>query len=145
MDYKHKYLKYKQKYINLKHQSGGKKCSICGSEWIYKAPKGINTLCEECYKKMQNDTIYYHKLQDEAYTDILNGKLNNSIIKLKEVIRLRNDISKYLNNTLNTGHTRFANEFLPNLINELLKTKTNNKNPINVWNYEFSKLKSEID
>lgn len=31
MDYKDKYLKYRQKYITLKNQIGGVGCSICGS------------------------------------------------------------------------------------------------------------------
>jgi predicted nucleotidyltransferase len=34
MDYKDKYLKYRQKYLRLKHQLGGAKCDICDGEHL---------------------------------------------------------------------------------------------------------------
>ena len=116
-------------------------CSICDSDWLYKAPKGIHTLCEDCYGNMNKDVKAYHTLQEEAHKDVKNGNIDKAIKKLELVKEKRNQLSKYFKNTLNTGHSRFANEFIPNLISKLSQIKSGKKgSAIDVWDAEFTKL-----
>ena len=118
--------------------SSSEQCSICNSDWLYKAPKGIHTLCQECYGDMNKDVIAYHTLQEDARKDVEKGNIEKAIQKLKQVQQKRNELSKYFKNTLNTGHSRFANEFIPNLISKLDHAKK--QEAIKIWDEEFKKL-----
>jgi GH24 family phage-related lysozyme (muramidase) len=113
-------------------------CSICNSDWLYKAPKGIHTLCQECYGDMNKDVVAYHTLQEDAHKDVQKGNIEKAIQKLKQVQVKRNELSKYFKNTLNTGHSRFANEFIPNLMNKLEHAKK--QEATKIWDEEFKKL-----
>ncbi len=137
-DYKEKYLKYKSKYLELKKKLKGGvselKCVYCESDWIFKTNPAM---CQECYNSQHESVIEYHKLQDEAQKLINKGYIDKAISKLEEVIRLR---KKHANKWFRGGdesHNRFANQFLPNLINLI---RNNPKNAINIWNDEFAKL-----
>lgn len=123
--------------------SSSEQCTICNSDWLYKAPKGIHTLCEECYSKMNKDVVTYHTLQEEAHKDVLKGNIGKAIEKLKLVQVKRNELRKYFKNTLNTGHSRFANEFIPNLIMKLQQASGHNGSKI--WDDAFSKLSEYED
>ena len=112
-------------------------CSVCGSEWLYKAPKDIDNLCEVCYTKLHQATTEYHALQDDAYEDLLNGDIKSAIASLRLVQVKRNETSKYFRNYLNDGHYRFANEFIPALINQLVGCQYNQANPVDVWELAF--------
>ena len=90
--------------------TSSEQCSICSSDWLYKAPKGIHTLCEECYGNMNKDVIAYHTLQEDAHKDVIKGNIEKAIKKLRQVQEKRNELGKYFKNTLNTGHSRFAND-----------------------------------
>jgi len=117
-------------------------CSICGSDWILKAPKGVHHLCEDCYNKMRKDVIDYHTIQKNAHKNIIDGNVENAIVLLRIVQEKRNQINKYFYNTLNEGHYRFANDFIP----ELIKNLSNKKNiPINVWDSAFANLTTNYD
>lgn len=114
-----------------------KKCSICGSDWIYKGPKGIHHLCEDCYTTMNKEVIEYHTIQKEAHTNAIDGDVQNTIRLLGIVQEKRNELNKYFNNTLNEGHRRFANDFIPALIANLSKK---NIIPNDIWNSAFASL-----
>ena len=118
--------------------SSSEQCSICNSDWLYKAPKGIHTLCQECYGDMNKDVIASHTLQEDARKDVEKGNIEKALKKLKQVQLKRNELSKYFKNTLNTGHSRFANEFIPNLISKLDHAKK--QEAIKIWDEEFKKL-----
>jgi len=115
-------------------------CTVCGSDWIFKAPKGLHHLCEECYNQMSKEVTDYHDIQKEAHKYVLNGKVDDAINLLHLVQVKRNEIHKYFNNTLNAGHYWFANEFIPTLIEELTINK--NTNPKAIWNAAFTALET---
>jgi hypothetical protein len=146
MDYKQKYLKYKQKYLHLKKFIGmGKKdltCVKCGSDWIFISSKG-QILCEDCYKEQHKKVLEYHKIQENAYTDIKNNDIDNGIKKLEEVIKLRNKLIEEYFDKSDRGHDRFANEFLPNLIIKL-KNKKMNESGKYIWDEQFKILERDI-
>jgi hypothetical protein len=138
-NYKEKYLKYKLKYIELKNNIFGghgrnDECVYCKCDWIYK--KNPST-CEDCYNTQHKLVEDYHKLQDEAYKLIETNNINNAILKLKEVIKLRNEHAMNWFKGGDESHNRFSNEFLPNLIKLIESDKTNAKN---IWDAEFAKL-----
>ncbi len=93
-------------------------CYTCKSDWIFKAPKGVHHLCEECYNSMSKEVIDYHGIQNEAHKHVINGDVEHAIRLLRLVQEKRNQITKYFI-TLNEGHYRFANEFIPRLITRL--------------------------
>lgn len=115
-----------------------KKCTICMSEWIFKAPKGIHHLCADCYDAMNKEVIEYHIIQKEAHANVIYGNVQNTIRLLRLVQEKRNHLNKYFNNTLNESHHRFANEFIPALIANLSKDSI--INPITVWDSAFNAL-----
>lgn len=112
-------------------------CTICGCEWIYKAPKGIHHLCEVCYNNMNKEVVEYHNIQNEAHKNVIDGNIKKAISLLHLVQEKRNQIRKYFNNTLNHGHYWFANDFIPTLINNLSNKKNS---PIAIWNSSFASL-----
>ena len=116
----------------------GKTCTICGSDWIFKAPKGLHHLCEDCYQKMSKDVLDYHSIQSAAHKNVLAGNVDAAIRLLHLVKERRNQINKYFQNSLNAGHYRFANEFIPALIVKLA-TATH---PSALWDSEFAALNS---
>ncbi len=93
--FKNKYLKYKQKYLNLKHQIGGAKFvkenktlnsgASAGSESA-RAESGTDTniislplhqKCADCYfKKSCSDTHLQFTIECTPYTDVTVGKYN---------------------------------------------------------------------
>ena len=114
-------------------------CSVCGSDWLFKAPNGLHHLCAECYNEMNKEVVDYHDLQKEAYELVLKGNVGIAIQLLHLVQAKRNKINKYFNHTLNAGHDWFANAFIPGLIRDL----TNNNNhiqPITIWDAAFRAL-----
>jgi hypothetical protein len=144
MSYYEKYLKYKQKYIKLKNQinhigSGKEICSICKREdiWIYKLNPII---CEDCYKLQHELVKKYHELQDLAFEDIKNGKIQNGIQKLEESKKLRNIHTTTYFNDGDKGHNYFTNVFLPSLIKELNKENLTIKEALFIWSNKFSEL-----
>jgi hypothetical protein len=145
MSYYEKYLKYKQKYLNLKNQinhigSGGDRCIICKKDedeiWIYKTNP---TICEDCYKKQNKDVIEYHHLQDLALEDIKKGNIKDAIKKLEETIMLRNKHASTYFNDGNKGHNDFANQVLPELIKELSKENISKGEALSIWANKLSK------
>ena len=115
-------------------------CALCGSDWIFKAPKGIHHLCEECYHQMSKEVSEYHDIQENAHDYVLNEKVGDAISLLQLVQVKRNEINKYFNNTLNAGHDRFANYFIPGLIRDLANNNNRNINPSAIWDAAFTAL-----
>lgn len=115
-------------------------CTVCGSDWIFKAPKGLHHLCAECYNQMNKEVIDYHDIQEAAHKYVLHGKVDDAINLLYLVQVKRNEIHKYFSNTLNTGHYWFANEFIPALIEQLTTNK--NTNPKAIWDAAFTALET---
>jgi hypothetical protein len=114
-----------------------KRCSICGSEWIFKGPKGIHHLCEDCYNDMNKEVIDYHNIQKDAHKHVIEGDVENAILLLHLVQEKRNNINKYFNNTLNEGHYWFANDFIPSLI---IKLSNKRDTPSKIWDDAFATL-----
>jgi len=113
---------------------------MCSSEWIYSKSRQSTPFCESCYINQHNCVIEYHNIQDQAKKDIHNGNIYDGIQKLKITISLRNKVmNEFFENHTNNSHIRFANEFLPNLIN-MLNGVRNRESAINIWNNEFNKL-----
>lgn len=148
-DYKKKYIKYKLKFLQLKKLIGrGKedKCTHCSSEWIYQSRKG-QSLCEECWREQNAIVKEYHKIQESAKQDFIQGEKKSGIEKLKKVVELRN----YLNDTYfadrdrsndrqEMSHEMFAKIILPNLITEL---ETTDINPMDLWHKHIDSLREE--
>ena len=125
--------------------SNGKKdltCVKCGSDWIFISSKG-QILCEDCYKEQHKKVLEYHKIQENAYTDIKNNNINDGIKKIEEVIKLRNNLTEEYFDKSDRGHDRFANEFLPNLIAKL-KNKKINESAKYIWDEQFKLLERDI-
>ena len=114
-----------------------KTCTVCGSEWIFKAPKGIHHLCAECYTEMNTAVSKYHDMQTGAHQQVMQGRIVTAINLLHLVQAERNHIQKYFSNTLNAGHYWFANEFIPTLIDNLSRK---NINPVAIWDLAFASL-----
>ena len=80
MDYKIKYLKYKNKYIELKKitQKGGNKCKCCGKYAEFFCPCFTVSYCSE---KCRNDDLEYHS---ESCRNIRKEERKRLLKKLNE-------------------------------------------------------------
>ncbi len=89
--------------------------------------------------------IDYHGIQNEAHKHVINGDVENAIRLLRLVQEKRNQITKYFI-TLNEGHYRFANEFIPMLIMRLsiekqyIRDVSKITNTKQIWNDAFATL-----
>lgn len=96
-------------------------------------------LCYECWDTKNREVDEYHKIQDSAREDVANGSVDEAIIKLEIVMRMRNEVARFFYGSLDNNHEYFANVFIPSLIDALRISLT----PLETWDLMLENMRED--